>query len=190
MPKHFGEFRHGSSPRRAWRLALPAAAVIGGVAIGLLGVGGSYALWTASADANVGHIEAGTIGLTAQWASGHDDAAWSNLLPGESVRQDLALANTGDAQLAIFASTLGITSGFEVRIAAGACTTAALTADTSGPNKAPLGVAATPDTPIIIGAGQSAPACLEVRALDDAANTAAPGQTVAFATEFEGRQVQ
>ena len=161
-------------------------AAIGGIAVGLVGVGGSYALWTASASARTGSIQAGTAGLTAQWDAGHGDAAWSNLLPGESVRQGFALTNTGDARLAIFASTLGVSGGFEVRIAAGACPSTPLASAASATTQAPLGADAAPGTPIVVQAGQSAQACLEVRAT----SSATPNQSVAFTTEFEGRQVQ
>lgn len=186
MPKHLGESRHGGMRRRAWKVVAPVVAIVGGVAAGLLGVGGSYALWTSSAAANVGDVQTGTVGLTAQWAAGHSDAAWANLLPGESARANLALTNIGDAGLAIFASTLGIANGFEVRIAAGTCPAAPLTGPASGTGAAPVATAAAPGASIVIAAGQSAPVCLEVRATA----ATAPGQTVAFETEFEGRQVQ
>lgn len=185
MPKHLGEARRSGQSRRAWKVAVPAIAIVGGVAAGLLGVGGSYALWSASASANTGTIQAGTAELQAQWAAGHSDAAWSNLLPGESARQDFALQNTGNAKLEISAATLGVVNGFEVRIVAGACPATPLGTVASNASKAPVGTAAAPATPIVITPGQIVAACLEVRAT----NATTPGKTVAFETTFEGKQV-
>lgn len=173
-----------SAPPRAFRrvrtLAASALGSLGVFAIALSGVGGSYALWNDRSPVG-GAITTGTAGLVAAWETGHDDALWSNLLPGESVRQGIVLVNTGDARLALsVASTTG-SAGFEVRVEPGACPAGPLpgAALTGVPQQLHSGA-----DPLVLEPSQQIGGCLEVRATA----SLSPGDEVAFVVQFDGEQ--
>lgn len=173
------ESRTSTPPRRGlWRVRNLVVAAIGAAAlfaVWLLGVGGSYALWQDSATVDAGTITTGTAELTAQWLPEHSDAAWSNLLPGESVRQPFTLHNTGSAALEVAATASVAAPSFEVRVTTGTCPTAPLSS---------VPVNATPQPVAALAAGDTLTACLEVRATA----AATPVQSAQFAVQFDGQQ--
>lgn len=166
--------------RRTQRLRGLVGSAVGAVAlllVALTGVGGSYALWTDTEPLGAGTIRTGGASLVAQWSSsGHTDEPWKNLLPGESVRQQLTLSNIGDVPLAV---TTGVdtVAGYELRVSVGGCTAQQLTVQPAG---------TTPVALATIRAGQAVTACLEVRAT----SALTPGATAAFTVTFDGTQVR
>ncbi|MFT3798143.1 SipW-dependent-type signal peptide-containing protein [Microbacterium sp.] len=162
--------------RRVRGMSLTALAGLGLFVLALSGVGGSYAMWNDVESVDAGTIVAGDAALAAQWASGHTDTAWANLLPGESVRQPLTLTNTGAAPLELSA-TVAVAGGFEIRLAAGTCPDAPL--DGAAATGAPQALGVT------LTSSASTTVCLEVRAT----TAATPGQTLTFTAQFDGKQV-
>ena len=166
-------------PLPRWRTRQALASVLGAagiLALALSGIGGSYAMWNDSATVDAGTIDTGSAGLTAAWPTGHSDAGWSNLLPGESVRRPLTVTNTGAAPMELSASTVG-SAGFEIRTAAGTCPASPLAGAAGDGAPRQLGVT--------LGAGSSTTVCVEVRA----AATATPAQALTFSVRFDGKQV-
>ncbi|WP_203136611.1 hypothetical protein [Microbacterium sp. JZ31] len=166
--------------RRAQRLRGFVGTALGAVVLmflSLSGVGGSYALWSDSDTLGAGTVETGSVGLDAQWSPGHSDNPWSNMLPGESVRQPLTLSNTGDVPLAVKAAVNAV-AGYELRVAVGRCTTQ-LAVRALGATPAPLVTIPTDD------AGDDVTVCVEVRAT----SALRPGTSAAFTLTFDGMQV-
>lgn len=156
-------------------------AVVLGVA--LSGVGGSYALWNDSAVVDAGSISTGTPGFEAQWAAGHDDALWQNLLPEESRRQQFTVTNTGDVPMALSASAIAA-PGFEVRILGRSCPTTAFATSALIGTPTALLAAAGDTEPVSIAAGAALSGCLEVRVAADAM----PASGSTFSITIDGRQ--
>lgn len=177
MPKHRSEAPPRGFPGRARGLTAAAVSTaIGLVVYALIGVGGSYAMWTVSDTLDGGTIETGTVGLTAAWGSAHDDEVWGNLLPEEAERRSFTLTNSGDVRLEVAATLTSGSDGFELRVTPGEC----------GSER--LDTASLDDTPSSFGAveaGDSAMGCLEVRLTE----TALPGQRADFVVRFDGEQV-
>ncbi|WP_309068411.1 hypothetical protein [Microbacterium sp.] len=166
--------------RRAQRLRGFVGSAIGAVALlffTLSGVGGSYALWSDSETLGAGTVETGGASLVAQWSPSHSDNPWSNMLPGESVRQQLTLSNTGDVPLAVTTGVNTVT-GYELRVAVGGCT-AQLAVQPVGATPAPLVTIPIDD------AKDDVTVCVEVRAT----SALTPGTSAAFTLTFDGAQV-
>ncbi len=177
-----------SRRRVFWRVRTLVFAALGASAlliIALSRVGGSYALWQDSVTVDAGTITTGTAGLSATWHSQHDDAKWSNLLPGESVRQPATLVNTGTAPLELYAAASTGSAGFEVRVVAGSCPGGPLPVAATGSTPRSITTAAAPTSPVVLAGAQSLAACVEVRATA----AATPDQRVAFALQIDGVQV-
>jgi predicted ribosomally synthesized peptide with SipW-like signal peptide len=136
--------------------------------------GGSYALWTDSRTANLGTIAAGNATLTI--AQSIDSGLWSNLLPGESVRQSFTVTNTGSVPMTIEGSASAATSSIEIRLAAGTCPGTALTSPLATVSATALGS---------LAAGATTTVCLETRL----AAAATPGASSAFTVTVSGNQV-
>lgn len=165
------------SPRTApGRARFPRAMTIAAAAVGaivVLGVGMSgvtQASWNATTTVSPGTIATGTADLTVTEVS---DAAWSNLLPGESVRQSFVVTNSGTASLQVTGSTTSTAAGFEVRIAAGDCPGTPLTAEAGSP--AAFGT---------LEPGETSTGCLEVRLGFDAQ----PGAQSGVQVRLDGAQ--
>lgn len=179
--------RATTPPRRGrWRVRHIALAALGAAAllvVAVSGIGGSYALWNDSVTVDAGTITTGTAELNAAWADGHADAAWSNLLPGESVRQEFTLDNTGSAALELSATASTASSGFEVRAAIGTCPTTPLAGDPAdGTSRVLL---AAGGGAVVLPGSTSTVGCLEVRATA----AATPDDHVEFVVQFDGMQV-
>lgn len=173
--------RRGGANARRMLLAAGGLAVVLGVA--LSGVGGSYALWNDSAVVDAGSISTGTPGFEAQWAAGHDDALWQNLLPEESRRQQFTVTNTGDVPMALSASAIAA-PGFEVRILGRSCPTTAFATSALIGTPTALLAAAGDTEPVSIAAGAALSGCLEVRVAADAM----PASGSTFSITIDGRQ--
>lgn len=150
----------------------------------LSGVGGSYALWQDSATVDAGTITTGTAGLAVAWAPAHADPAWSNLLPGESVRQGFTLTNTGSAALEMTSTASALVPGFDIRVIVDGCPNAPLTVAPLAGEAHPL-AGATGPAPAVVAAGTARAGCLELRATA----AATPDQHVAFIVQLGGKQV-
>lgn len=172
--------RRASSAIRTLFAAGGLAVVLGAA---LSGVGGSYALWNDSAVVDAGSISAGTPGIEAQWAAGHDDALWQNLLPHESRRQQFTLTNTGDVPMALSANAAAA-PGFEVRMLGSSCPTTALATAALNGTPTALLPAAGDTEPVTIAAGAALSGCLEVRVAADAM----PASESTFSITIDGTQ--
>ncbi|WP_343920159.1 hypothetical protein [Agrococcus citreus] len=170
--------RRAFSVRRMLLTAAGGAAILG---LALSGVGGSYALWSSQARVSAGTISSGSAALTAAWGTGYDDQKWRNMLPRESIRQPFVVVNTGDVAMALSASVTPTAPGFEVRAAAGACSTTPLAGARLSATPTAVVAAASP---VVLPAGASFAGCIEVRATD----AATPASNTAFTITLDGRQ--
>lgn len=173
------------TPRLTGRLLLTSIAVVL-LFGGLSGVGGTYAMWRDQAEADAGTVSTGAASLTASWAADNGNAAWQNLLPGEAVKQNLTLKNTGDVPMELTATLATFGEGFEVRASAGPCPdnplpTAALRTDAQ-----PLASAQKLTTATVLNAGDTLDVCAEVTATD----ALAPGDHINFDLRFDGSQTR
>lgn len=133
---------------------------------------GSLAMWVDNGSVNPGTVQSGSIGLTA--ASSFTATNWSNMLVGESVRQPFTLTNTGTVDLWLTATATS-TTGFEIRVASGAC----------GAQLTGTAASAAPTTLTTLAAGATATVCLEVALVSGAA----PASQSAFVVTVTGDQV-
>ena len=150
---------------------LTSTAIIGGCAfLGLTGVGGTYALWDGSSSLSAPPIHAGTMAL-AVGVAGSESAsytipsgAWSNLLPGDSVRQQVSVKvnntpSTLSSNLKI-KSSVAVPAAFELRVQKGACT-GVLTGTPLSTTDVSIGTWTATETSIV---------CVQVSLRSDAAN--------------------
>ncbi len=133
---------------------------------------GSLAMWADNNGVSAGTVQSGSIGLTA--ASSFTAANWSNMLVGESVRQPFTLTNTGTVDLWLTATATS-TTGFEIRVASGAC----------GVQLTGTAASAAPTTLTTLAAGATATVCLEVAVVSGAT----PSSTSPFVVTVTGDQV-
>ena len=175
MPRLFSSPRHRAK-RHASPLSvlLTASAVAAALVGGVMASGGTFALWNGRQAAPVVAVASGTIKISA--TAGFTATQWGNLLPGETVRQQFTLANTGDAKVSISATATTGTSSFEVRLATGACGASALTGASATASATSLGtLAKTASTTV----------CLEVKL----ATSAQPGDSTSFSVALAATQV-
>lgn len=133
------------------RSMLSASAAVGaGTILAVLISGSTYALWADAGTIDAGTVESGSMMITT--AENFNDAAFTNLLVGERVRQTFTVTNTGKSQ-AVLTGTATASSAFEVRLASGACGATALAGNSATVSATSLGTLAP-------GATQSY--CLEV----------------------------
>jgi len=135
---------------------------------------GSYALWADGVTTTVGSVTTGNTALSVSHA--FSTTAWSNLLPGEKVRQPFTVTNSGTVAHSLSGSAVVAAAGYEVRAVEGTCPAVALS-----------GASATV-TPVALGtiaSGATRTMCLEV-ALTAAAT---PGSSTAFTFTVAGSQV-
>lgn len=166
-PKHVARRR---IPLRA--LVGTAAAMTAAVVIAVGVSAGSLAMWADNSGVTAGTVQSGSIGLTA--ASSFTATNWSNMLVGESVRQPFTLTNTGTVDLWLTATATS-TTGFEIRVASGAC----------GAQLTGTAASAAPTTLTTLAAGATATVCLEVALVSGAA----PASQSAFVVTVTGDQV-
>jgi hypothetical protein len=147
-----------------------AAVVVGAV----FASGGTYATWNDDSAVATKVVTSATLSIAA--TESFDDSLWTNMIVGETVRQQFTVTNTGDIPVHLTGhATTGFTA-FEIRLASGACTTAPLT-----------GTAATASTKTLpdLAAGDTTIVCAEVK-LTPVAN---PGDVVTFTITMTGTQV-
>jgi Camelysin metallo-endopeptidase len=100
-----------------------ATAIAGASIIAALAAGGTYALWNGERSIPSATITSGTLGLTVNGGSSGvlDGTAWSKLLPGDIVSQEVTVKNTGDVAGTVSATTTGGFSPLLVHVKKGAC---------------------------------------------------------------------
>lgn len=150
-----------------------ALAVAGAVVVAAAMSGGSYALWRDSGLLATGTVQSGTIGLTISGAP--TATAWSNMLAGETVRQSATLTNSGTVGLSLSGVATTASTSYEVRLARGACPTAALTGTAASTSATSLGTLAAAAAVIV---------CVEVKLLA----TATMGSAATIAVTISGAQ--
>jgi hypothetical protein len=176
MPARSRRARHRARSAGATlrSLGLTAGAIGAATALAVGLSGGSYALWSNGSSASAGAIAAGSASLSI--TSSVTPSLWSNLTPGESVRQPFTVTNTGTVPMTLSGSASIVSSAIEVRLASGACPGTALTATQASVSPTSLGT---------VAAGASVTVCLEARL----ATSAAPGASSAFTVTITGTQV-
>jgi len=169
--------------RRSGRSALGVAAAVGAaLTLGVLGSGGTYALWQHDAPIIGDGLNSGTVGLEFEPATittAHVEAL--NLLPLESQATAIQLRNSGTADLEITATIDDVDPSFEVRLAIDtpSCTPGALT----GP------AFTSPETALDLGVldGEtSATLCVQITATTDAL----PGDGAEFQIVLQGETLR
>lgn len=135
--------------------------------------GGTYALWSQSRTVPTVTVTAGSLAITA--SSSFTATLWQTLIPGERVRQSFTVSNSGSVPAAVTATATTGATGFEVRLATGACPATDLTGASATTVAAALGTVAAHSTVAV---------CLEV-ALTAAAS---PGDQSAFSVALTGTQ--
>ena len=176
---HLHEARGRPANRSRLRLprvsSLLAATVIigGGSLVCLMGVDGTYAFLTDSAQSSGGTVNAGSMSLSVGTAGAEGSSytipstAWLGLLPGDSARQQVSVKVDNDPLRVSSAMTVRVDSalpaGFELRAQKGSCPAVALTG----------GALSTTD--VAVGTWTSSEAssiCVEVKLRADAPSSA------------------
>lgn len=163
------------------------AITAGAIAIGLLGTGGTYALWS---DHRVvaGHVASGTAGLTINNVATHPISGldFTKLLPGSSVGTSapLTVKNTGAVPLTVTpgSATFGDPSGTlasQLVVAIHQAATCSLT---------PVGTPATSSAPFVLQPNATTTICVEVQ-LKSTAPANVQGNTATFSIPLNGVQV-
>ena len=129
-----------------------AGAVASAVVIAVAISGGSYALWVDADSASAGAVSTGSAKLSI--TQNVSSALWSNMLAGESVRQQFTVTNTGTVPLTLAGSAVTGTTNVQVRLATGTCPGTALPGTSATVTPTALGTLAS---------GATRTVCLEVR---------------------------
>ncbi|MEO7146799.1 MAG: hypothetical protein ABIW81_01310 [Terrimesophilobacter sp.] len=113
------------------RLTLPSAKgmlitatmVAGAAVLGVSAAGGSFASWRVADNIAPSSVSSGSLNITVNDVSSYalDGTAWSQLIPGDVVSQQVSVKNTGTASATISASTTAPSDAIDVRVQAGAC---------------------------------------------------------------------
>lgn len=145
--------RHRAPAQRARRIGgmlASTAAVAGASIIAVCAAGGTYALWSGQKPIASATIQTGTMGLTVDGGASAvvDGTAWSNLLPGDVVLQEVTLQNTGNVPDTVSASTTGAFGPLLVHLRKGACA-AIIVGTSSTDSPTDLGVFAVGESTLV-----------------------------------------
>lgn len=137
-----GLFAARPTPRR---LLGGAAAMFGGILVAASMAGGTYAFLNAQATTPAVTVKSGNLAVTVQYGSttaGTTTAipatAWTGMLPGDFVGQQITVASTGSAKSTLTARLSALTA-WDIRIVAGSCPTSQLTSTALTATAASLG---------------------------------------------------
>lgn len=155
----------------ALRMLGGALAVLAATLLGVAASGVSYALFNAERDIAPGEVRSGTAAIEVE--GGLDPIAWSNLVAGESVGQQVTVRNTGTTPLRLRAEGSAAV-GYELRAARGGC-------ESPG---SPIG--GVPADLGRLAPGEAAAVCVRL----DVTPTAVPGASVDVAVAFTGESVR
>ncbi len=165
---------------------LTSTAIIGsGAFLGLTSVGGTYAFWDGSSNVGAPVVGSGDMAL-AVGVAGSESAsytipstAWSSLLPGESVRQQVSVkVNNNPSRISsalVITTTDAVPTGFELRVQKGACPGAALAGTPLSTSELSFGT---------WGPAETSAMCVQVTLRNDA-----PNSTQTFTTPSIGMTV-
>jgi|GEM_PF-6922712 len=151
---------------------LTTTAIVGGGAfLGLVGIGGTYAFWDEAAQVAAPEVDSGSmelsVGLSGSETASYTipSAAWSTLLPGDSVRQQVSVkVNNSPARLSsalTIKTNAAVPAGFELRVAKGACSGGVLTGTPLSTTDVSFGTWTSSETSLV---------CVQVSLRSDAAN--------------------
>jgi hypothetical protein len=145
------------------RLLAGAAAVGVAVILAVTGAAGSFAYYNTQTSVGTYTMSSGSLALTVQYGSGAagssaalPTANFQNMLPGDIVGLPVTIASTGTATSTVTARlNAAIPSGWEVRIAPGACpagqlSTTALTTNPLAYGTFPAGVATSACVQVVL----------------------------------------
>jgi predicted ribosomally synthesized peptide with SipW-like signal peptide len=152
-----------------------ASAIAGASVVAVIAAGGTYALWSDARAVPGATIQAGTLGLTVNGVSSYalSGAAWSKLLPGDVVSQQVTLKNTGNVPGTITAGTHGSFAPLLVHIKKGTCG-AAIGGTSSTVSPTNLG---------ILAAGEASVVCIQVT-MPSTAAASVQGAAQSFSVDF------
>lgn len=159
---------------------LGAAGIVAVVTVAAVSSGdSSYALWNDGHTVAAATLKAGTLNVTVNGMSSYalSSVPWQALLPGDSVRQQVTVANTGTINALIEASTVASNSALEVRVLKGSC----------GPV---LGGTSSTVSATALGAwapGEASVVCVQV-SLATSAPQSAQGAPMTFTLTFTAKQ--
>lgn len=153
---------------------LTTTAIIGvGAFLGLSGVGETYASLNDSATSSGATISAGSMALAVGVAGAEGAAytipptAWTNLFPGDSVRQQVSVkVNNNPSRISsamTIRTTAAVPAGYELRVLKGTCPVTALTGTALSITDVSFGTWGPAETSLV---------CVEVKLRLDAPNTA------------------
>ncbi|GAA3740447.1 hypothetical protein GCM10022239_15170 [Leifsonia bigeumensis] len=164
MPRNSCEPRHRAHQKPVRRTAITvggmlasSAAIAGASIVAVVAAGGTYAMWTSAATMSGGTISSASVDLTVNNQSSYalGGAAWSKLLPGDVVSQEVTLENTGTAASTVTAETSGPFGALLVHLARGGC---------PAPPAAPIAGPSSTVSPTDLGvfaAGEASVVCLQ-----------------------------
>lgn len=157
-------------------LLASASAIAGASLVAVVAAGGTYALWDGAAGISPTTVHSGSTGLTVNNVASYplSGTAWSKLLPGDVVSQQVTVKNTGNVPGTVSALTTGSFTPLLVHVAKAACTGTPITGTSSTTTPTNLGVFA---------AGEAATVCLQVTMPAGAADTV-QGTSQSFTVTF------
>lgn len=127
------------------RLLGGAGAMFGAILLAASMAGGTYAFLNARATTPVVTVNSGSLAVTVQYGTttagsttAIPAAAWTGMLPGDIVGQQITIASTGSAKSNLTARLSALTS-WDIRIAAGTCPTTQLSGSALTTSAAALG---------------------------------------------------
>ncbi len=168
-----------SVPARIGALLSTAGIVLVVTYAAVSSAGASFALWNDDNPVTPAVVQSGTLGLTVNDLASYslDGTSWQRLLPGDSVRQQVTVKNTGNISATVAAATVASHPSLEVRVVKGACGSV-------------IGGASSTSTTTALGGwapGEAAIVCIQV-SLASSAPQAAQGVPMTFTTTFTATQ--
>ncbi len=169
------------------RLALPSvkgmlvttAMVAGAAVLGVSAAGGSFATWQVADEIAPSTVSSGSLNIVVNDVANYalSGTAWSALMPGDVVSQQVSVKNTGTTAATVTASTSAPSGAIDVRVQSGACS-----GTIAGPSSTatPTALAGT------LAGGASMTVCIQV----SLTATATQNQSAPFTLTFTADQVQ
>lgn len=182
--------------RRIMRPLLMASGLLAGaVVLGVVGTGGTYALWGGNVQVDAPAITAGTTGLTINGEQSHSLGGLNARLlgPGDSVATAITVANTGStavnmtvSQSVVTAQTKALAGKLMLRLTPVASTADCVVGLAGGTSGRIAGFTTTA-TPVSLAVGAAQAFCLQLT-LDTDAPGSMQGGTASFTLTVDAEQ--
>lgn len=147
-------------------------------ALGVSSAGGTFASWNGADNVAPSTITAGTLGITVNGVANYAliGTAWSALIPGDVVSQQVSVKNTGTTSATVTASTSAPSGAIDVRVQSGVC---------SGTIAGPSSTATPTTLSGTLAGGATVTVCIQV----SLTSAATQNQSAPFAMTFTANQV-